>query len=381
MKLAILTQPLQKNYGCILQNYALQQILRKKNVDVETLDWREPVSRIKLFLANVKTFIFRLIFKNSIRQYYPYRFTEKENKHVFKELLDFVKKNIVVKVCFNRENEFDAYIKKEQFDALIVGSDQTWRPKYNCFLSKMFLGIEGNFKRVAYAASFGSDEWEFSNAETNFCRKWVKKFDFVSVREKSGVNLCEKFLGVNATLVLDPTMLLDKSKYLRLIDREIKSEQGDVFVFFLENDPCRLLLLDNILLNLRKRRYTCLPENYGNVKRKIVKTKINSCIYPSVEQWLSSVWNAEFVVTDSFHCTVFSILFNKPFWVLENAKRGNTRLFSLLKMFGLETRLINNVNTLNKKNMCGEIDWNRVNEVLVSERNRSLELLYGALGI
>ena len=98
-----------------------------------------------------------------------------------------------------------------EYDAFIVGSDQVWRPSYNQHLEQAFLNFTENWKnvkRIAYAASFGVDNWEFTKKQTKECKRLVQKFDFVSVREDTAVNLCKEHLGIEATHVLDPTLLL-----------------------------------------------------------------------------------------------------------------------------------------------------------------------------
>ena len=96
------------------------------------------------------------------------------------------------------------------FDAFVVGSDQVWRPRYNAYIPNLFLDFtEGmSVKRIAYAASFGTDQWEFSAEQTTISSFLAKKFDIVSVREASGIQLCKQNLGVDAIQVLDPSLLL-----------------------------------------------------------------------------------------------------------------------------------------------------------------------------
>ena len=110
-----------------------------------------------------------------------------------------------------------------EYDAYVVGSDQVWRPNYNPFMKAMFLGIteREDVKRIAYAASFGTSKWEFSPQMTSECAVLAKKFDMITVREKSGVDLCREYFGVEATWVLDPTMLLNREDYEKVgIGRE-----------------------------------------------------------------------------------------------------------------------------------------------------------------
>ena len=121
---------------------------------------------------------------------------------------------------FTRNNE-NVINTVRQFDAIVVGSDQVWRPKYfkdkieNAFLD---FAKSWNIKRIAYAASFGTDEWEYAPKQTKRCGELLKLFDFVSVREMSGINLCATHFDLGAKLEPDPTMLLTTEDYMRLFE-------------------------------------------------------------------------------------------------------------------------------------------------------------------
>ena len=109
---------------------------------------------------------------------------------------------------------------KGKYDYVVIGSDQTWRPSisadiYNFFLD--FLQDENQIKKIAYATSFGTDQWEFSEEQEKRCKQLVKQFDAVSVREESGISLCQQFLDVDAEHVLDPTLLLKQEDYLKIV--------------------------------------------------------------------------------------------------------------------------------------------------------------------
>lgn len=111
-------------------------------------------------------------------------------------------------------------IRRGQYDAFVVGSDQIWRPHFFPHIEEAFLSFARGWdvKRVAYAPSFGTDTWEYSAAQTARCARLLKDFDAVSVREQSGVALCRRHLGVSARHVPDPTMLLPASDYSAIID-------------------------------------------------------------------------------------------------------------------------------------------------------------------
>ncbi|MFU2362202.1 MAG: polysaccharide pyruvyl transferase family protein [Clostridiales bacterium] len=226
-----------------------------------------------------------------------------------------------------------------EYDAFIVGSDQVWRPSYNQHLEQAFLNFTENWKnvkRIAYAASFGVDNWEFTKKQTEECKRLVQKFDFVSVREDTAVNLCKEHLGIEATHVLDPTLLLSADDYQKLIDGLKISDSPYVFSYLLDESEEKIDILEDISKRLN------LPVRKIKLEKDISKipmSKLKSLTYPSIQEWLASFAQADFVVTDSFHGTVFSIIFNKPFVVLPNKGRGVARFESLLKDISLENRI------------------------------------------
>ena len=112
-----------------------------------------------------------------------------------------------------------------------------------------------------------------------------------------------------------------------------------------------------------------------------MKQRIEDCVFPSVTAWLRAFHDAEMTIVDSFHGMVFSILFNKPFWVIANPRRGTTRLTSLLRLFHLEDRLLpaDRLDSLDPAELSREIDWGRVNGILERERERCKQVIFDNL--
>jgi exopolysaccharide biosynthesis predicted pyruvyltransferase EpsI len=221
-----------------------------------------------------------------------------------------------------------------------------------------------NVKRIAYAASFGTDNWEYTEFETGNCKKLVAQFDAVSVREQSAIKLCKNNFEVNVTQVLDPTMLLDVKHYISLIDNaKIERDNGNLFVYVLDR---------NVEINKIEQRLV------ADFSYKSFYSTANDGHPITVEAWLHSFYNAEFILTDSFHACVFAILFNKPFIVLGNERRGMGRFNSLLKLFNLNERLL-----FDAKNVTEilnlPINWSQVNVILEKEKMHSLAFLENSL--
>ncbi len=378
MKIGILTQPLHANYGGLLQNYALQQVLLRAGHEVETIDWFSPsVNSLHERLYRIKRYVLSILNPEK----YPklrYQITEEERKVIQRNTNHFISTYINHTEKVRSKEGFIAKAKEGNYDIYVVGSDQCWRPRYNAFLSSMFLDFakEENAKRIAYAASFGTDQWEFTQEMTSICAPLAQKFDFVSVREDSGVKLCKEHLGVNAVHVLDPTLLLTKEDYIRLIEAEKEPKaQGTLFNYILDPDAAKSAFINKIEKEKGLTTFQVLPKCQEETRTKQdVKNRIEDCVFPGVTSWLRAFMDAEMTIVDSFHGMVFSIIFNKTFWVIGNESRGMSRFTSLLKVFHLEERLIDAEN-LDKVNFNKLIDWDAVNTLLETKRNECISLL------
>lgn len=381
MKIGILTQPLHTNYGGLLQAFALQKYLRDMGHEVLTVDYTRR--------AKIWTFPYRLARRCVAK------FVLRGNVSLFPKPLPqgagkltqrFIEENIrTTKKIFApaRERDFAEY----GFEAFVVGSDQTWRPAYSPHMPTFFLDFLGNdtgTRRVAFASSFGKDEWEFTPAMTKICAPLAKRFHAISVREDSGISLCEKYLGVSAEHVIDPTMLLSKEDYCEIVARdeergvlEKRAPAKRLFAYVLDESPEKKSLISDVATRLGLSVEEIMPE------REALQS--GDVSYPPVSAWLRDFRDAEFVVTDSFHGCVFSIIFNKPFIAIGNASRGMSRFRSLLKMFGLENRLVstgeNSANLRERVSslIAEKIDWETVNDIRFREQERSRAFLEKAL--
>lgn len=379
MKIGILTQPLHKNYGGLLQNYALQQVLKSMGYDVETIDHSFCIknSWLRQILSKTKVRLLHALCpkRYNLTRYIP---NAQEQAIIRAKTNFFIDKYIARTMTLQSTEEFDDIAQSNKYDAYVVGSDQCWRPRYNGpFLEEMFLCFaenQSNVKRIAYAASFGTSEWEFSPKQTKRYAQLVKKFDLITVREASGVELCRKYFGVNAQHVLDPTMLLDKEDYIKLIENEKEPPKpGNLFYYMLDPSAEKNALIEDVGKINGIKPFTVMPKyQEENRTKEDIKKRIENCVFPSVTAWLRAFMDAEMVIVDSFHGAVFSIIFNKPFWVIANAKRGNARFDSLLGLFGLEDRMIEPGQVIDWKKV---IDWKRVNDIRQKEKERSLGLL------
>src|SRR5690606_19494961 len=271
-------------------------------------------------LSRCKQFVYKYILQKNI-------LTKKERELIDKNNLSFLKKYINRSVLINADNDLSEYFKNNTFDAVIVGSDQTWRPKYSPNIYNYYLDfLEENqqIKKIAYASSFGTAEWEYTTEETEKCKKLVKQFDAISVREAAGVDLCKNKLGVDATHLLDPTLLLTADDYSEIINRP--KENKELFTYVLDESKEKQDFINEVSQKLNLKQHT----NQGISFNANVKRPLEELIKPPLETWLQGFRDAEFVITDSFHGTVFSIINKKPFISLVNVERGASRFESFL---------------------------------------------------
>lgn len=362
MKIALLTYNLGQNYGGILQAYALMETLKKLNHEPE--------------LLYIKTKFYNSSFADLIKKYLLSNFTDKYNNYIYEDLIyknmfHFIDKYINPKTKPLKEEKDFFNVTKNKYDAYIVGSDQVWRAKVFRYIDYAFFGfVQDNKARfLSYAASFGVDYWEYTQEKTEKYRNQIQRFSAVSVREESGIELCKKYFRKDAVHVLDPTMLLTADEYRNLSQKENELQHdGKLLTYILDDSSDK-----NELINIISKELDIKPFKI-NAKEKYSK-KLENMIYPTVTSWIKGFDDAEYVITDSFHGCVFSIIFNKPFLVFGNEKRGMARFVSLLKIFGLEDRLIFTKNNLKLEKLNKAIDWKTINNKLINNKQLSKEFL------
>lgn len=364
MRIGILTHPFEKNYGGIIQNWALQQTLRKMGYDPTTVKW-------KFYLPSWKEYLsFRTLHHTAWAIYHLFKAPRVDfpKSPLWKDkntigLQKFIKNNIKTTRIVYKIN-VSKFIKAN-FDILIVGSDQVWRPIYINPIEMMFFPFkkrEGQ-KKIAFSASFGTDKWEFSKEQTKLCKELLSDFDAVSVREKSGIDLCKQYLNYpNAVWTLDPTLMIDRCEYENLCSDIPRETEGYIFEYILDETEDTK--------SLCQKAYNKLGLNR---KRLSVDTMVSP--QNTIEDWLSSFRDSKYVITDSFHGVVFCLIFHKPFAVFYNQSRGNARFDSLIELFpAIKDRII-----INNELPCKPIDWDHIDRTLKSSRQKTEQFLLTAL--
>lgn len=378
MKIAILTQPLGHNYGGLLQAYALQTFITELGVDAVTLDRRMCPSRIKAARDYLK-FVFKLI-RGRINTI-P---TEARKSFVLENLEHFRSQKLKMSPVLDSTRRLESHCLAQDYDAYIVGSDQVWRPRYSPCLENFFLDFTehehlATATRISYAASFGVDNWEMSERQTARCRHLINRFHAVSVRERSAVSLCREKFGVEAHWVLDPTLLLSRGHYEELISRSNGgSSRTGIHCYLLDNSKEKQAVIQHAEKVLGYTSYSVKPDR---ALQHTALDDIKSCQYPSIESWLRGFRDADFVITDSFHGTVFAVLFNKPFIAIGNKRRGISRFESLLSLLELDDRLVTSTDDVSNELLTTPIKWDAVNQFLESLASASKSFLCKSLSL
>lgn len=360
MKIGILTVPFNNNYGGFLQAFALKKVLESMGHKVMIINRRpNRVVTLRSILGDLLRGLHLLENKQKKLSKYTNQF---QKKHLF----PYTKK-------YYSSQELRKCVKYK-FDAVIVGSDQVWRYRYfNDWIDDFFCNfLEGtNIPHFSYAASMGTDEMDYPQDKIEICSRLLKDFMAISVREESSVKLLKEYFGVeNAQVVLDPTFLLDKQIYVDLFkEKYTKPERSYIFTYILDDSE----EIKRSIVEFSRQK------NMPVVNIKAQTGNINEIdVIEPVEKWLSAIYYADFVITDSFHGTVFSLIFNKQFIVYGNVQRGLSRMQDLLGRVELTDRLITSNDFVVEK-LMKDINWNSVNNRINAYKESSMSFLKNAL--
>lgn len=372
-KVAILTQPLHTNFGGTLQAYALQNVLLGIGCEVETINYRNAESsNFRKLLSFIKNYL------KKQRENYP--FFQGEQLVRKKNHSEFIKNYISLSIEINDSEKLYNYIKSNNFNNVIVGSDQVWRKNYSPNINDFFfefITADNEICKITYAASLGLNYWEYSTKETENFKKLVCNINNISVRENSAIDLCKKHLNVDVKLVLDPTLLLTKEDYIRNFNLKKIEDKNGIFKYILDSNACSEVILTYIADRLDKKIFSEQPKKI--MREGLFLFDIENYVYPSIEAWLNAFYNADYIVTDSFHGSVFSIIFNKPFIAIVNKDRGASRFESLFNLLGIEDRLLYDDTHINEKLLCLDMDYTEINQKLKNLRVDSLKWLNESL--
>lgn len=368
MKIGILTWLHNGNYGSILQAYALQKALRNQGYQTENIDYAPSAVKkvenliknknsLKLFLEKWDAYCAKKVAGS------PRELSEKQKKFD-----DFRENYINITRRYSSPKEV-ATIDGE-YDAYICGSDQIWSP---VLLNPVFYFdfLSDTERKIAYACSFGVSSIKGKKATkiTNY----LNRFDYISVRESSGCEIVKKLTSKVVPVMPDPTLLLRRTDWDKVSKYNLNLNKY-IFCYFLSWNEDYWKYVENVSQQLGY-QIVIVP----SVKQTYqVDAKILKNIGP--EEWVGLVKNASYVITDSFHGTVFSIIYNKPFTVLkrfsdDNPRSQNSRIYTLLEHYNLTNRLGINTNIFNLQ------EYTKVNFQVEYDRRYALEWLNNVLKV
>lgn len=356
MKIGILTFHFSDNFGAVLQAYALRLWFIRHGHEANFINYHpdyiekggnfENIINLSGLKKNVK--VAYLKYSNIQRKFFG-------NKSQASKFENFRKKYLGI--SGEEFKSVDALVNIEKYDLLVAGSDQIWNPSGHVGLDPayfLYFSSEFDIPKISYAASFGKDNLDKNYHEN--AKKMLQQLTAISVREESGVSIVKNISGCDAVCVPDPTFLNDD--YSELISQSNEISTNHIFCYALRTS-------DGIrdVAHLISKEFNAPIFSPYNVHRRW--REIGSTVFPGPADWLKLLINSKYIVTNSFHATVFAILYKKPFLVvgLPGSRAGlNARAKNLLAKLGLSDRYIDSTDVVSVNSKIKEkINWEEVN--------------------
>lgn len=367
------------NYGSILQTFALQTIVRKLGYTTEIIRYHEPKSCKLRRLKNKEYAISRLkmAYKHFVMAFGKRRQNE-DLKQRFIAFKDFIENELSFSKVCTSQNTLTEITKG--YKTMLLGSDQVWHPMnlYMDFFTLNFVPLSIN--KVAYAPSFGVSL--LPDTYTEPYRKFISRFDYLSCREESGVRLIKSLTGKKAEWVCDPTILMSGEDWLPYLSSKVRFDCEYVFCYFIGDNPNQRIAVRQfadarglkVVALLHIDEHIKSDESYADYKPYNVGPK----------EFLYLVRNAAYIMTDSFHATVFSLLFHKSFYTFDRFENGKgkpttSRIDSLLSIVELQERKVPMKAPIDYFNSVSAICYEGVDLKMETFRQQSMEYLKNAL--
>lgn len=365
MNIAILTIDDQSNYGNRLQNYAMQNVLKRFG-DCQSLWWsvdydlftkqKFSVKEKIKFLLNYKNYQKKVVYDLPLLELKKFQIKKFTEKYIDVKQIDLIDNDL--------ENSYDFFI---------TGSDQIWNPLFwlnkDKYAKAMFLQFCSSKKRIAYAASFGLSKLPYQY-EKQFA-SYIDSIEHISVRENSAAKIIKNLTGRDVPVVLDPTLMISAEQWasIEMAPEWYKGEKF-IFTYFLGDIP-------KSVLEYAKKR---------NIKIYNLTDKRNVDIFASrVEEFIYLIHHCELFCTDSFHGSVFAIQFKKPFIVMNRQEKGapdmTCRIDTLLDTFNLKDRYFSFNSEEKDLEKALHPDYSNVDEIFLREREKSNNFVTTSLGL
>lgn len=355
MKVGIITFHTALNYGAVFQTFALFKSLQKLGVEVKVIDYRAPFNEKRFAPKPLSYFvkpreIFNIIFRNSYQRFCP---------KVFKS---FVSRNI--SLTAPQYSQKDLELLNNEFDCFITGSDQVWNLACTAGDDSYYLTFVNEWKKKnSYAASFGYTQ--IPEDKQTLYSSLLKNFNKISVRETPGIDIVKSLVNKEAKLVLDPTLLLNKSEWEELADYSLVPAENYLLMYLMSEDKA-LIKQAKEYARQNNLKIIYLTQRLFNVSG--VENIRNS----SPEQWLGLFSKANAIATNSFHGLVFSINFGKHL-ITKYIPRSiaNSRIETMINLFQLQSNLMDSTV------FCAEnrINYESVEALLLENRDFSINYL------
>lgn len=360
LKAGIITMHRSDNYGAVLQAYALVEVLKKIGVDSEIINYIPK--RFRTFIQFL--YVHPRRYNGNILKKYMIMLGSIPVRALIKyRYRTFLKKYLPVgEKKYFTEKQLEE--NTPYYDVYISGSDQVWNPDFEGRLDPAFFlaFAPKNAKKIAYASSFGKKS--LNDSEKIIASDLLQKYDAISVREQSGKDIINE-LGLKAEFLLDPTFLLTGKEWKRFSNKRIVRDKY-VLIYQLNPNP-RLLEIATYIA--KKHGLKVVKFSRDIIKQKGIDINL---AFQKPEYFVSMISNAEYIVTDSFHGTAFSINLHKKFTVVMPPKYSD-RLTSILTKLCLTDRS-------NAEKFDDEINYEKIENILIEERKKSIEFLLKNIG-
>lgn len=366
-KAGIITFHAAHNYGANMQAYALQETVKNLNVDCEIInfitesqkDQYRPLSKRKSFKSLLKNSYFLLDYKNRVKKYNKFE--------------DFI--NNSLNISKKEYNSLESLCNESlPYTHYISGSDQIWNTPHNYCDLAYFLPFVKDGVKIAYAPSFGPTDIN-GLTDKDKVAKYIKDYDFLSIRETSGAKLIKDLVGIdNLPIVVDPALLLSIDSWDNICSKDKIVDKDYIFFYTLSTTKEMLKITKQISKHLNLPVVISNITNQYDVFSNTIK-KVDS----GPAEFLNLIKNAKFICTSSFHGTIFSILYKKPFYAING--NLNTRIATLLNKLNLEDRSISSDNIEEKLKNIYNLDYSNVDNIINKEKEKSLNFLKNALDV
>lgn len=370
-KIATITFHRAHNFGSVLQTYALQEFIKLlsddygEKIEYQLIDLYSEKQE-ELYAVLKKNNSIKNLIKNIIVLPYLKELKIKHNKFI-----SFIEKNFCLTKRYRNQKEI--FIDPPKADYYISGSDQIWNVRAMDFLPSYYLNFVKSGKKISYAASFGPLKIDWNRYPMEEIAEYLKEYDYISVRENGSAENVQRLINKKCEINVDPTLLLKKEQW-QVLQSDANYNNGKyILLYCLEPSKEQLEMANNISEKLNLPILILRYNNKNDMFNNYIK-KYDS----GPEDFLAYLDNAALVLSSSFHGTVFSIIYHKPFYVFGGMK--DNRISTLLTKMEMVERSLDKLEEIERVNLLAP-NHEKIEKVLNYEREKSKIYLREALEI